>query len=193
MKQALGMIETKGLVALIEASDAMLKAATVSFLGWQPVGSGLVTAFVEGDVAAVKAATDAGAASARRIGELSCVQVIPRPHDELDLFLATAAKKTGAAAGKDADSNGDAVGLIETRGLVGLVEASDAMCKAASVNLVRSVEIGGAYVTTIVRGDVGSVKAAVDAGAAAARRVGELISAHVIPRPHEGLNEGFLR
>lgn len=194
MKQALGMIETKGLVALIEASDAMLKAANVSFLGWQPVGSGLVTAFVEGDVAAVKAATDAGAASARRVGELSCVQVIPRPHDELDLFLATAAKKTGAPADKDKDAlGGDAVGLIETRGLVGLVEASDAMCKAASVHLIRSIEIGGAYVTTIVRGDVGSVRAAVDAGAAAARRVGELVSAHIIPRPHEGLNEGFLR
>ena len=194
MKQALGMIETKGLVALIEASDAMLKAANVSFLGWQPVGSGLVTAFVEGDVAAVKAATDAGAASARRVGELSCVQVILRPHDELDLFLATAAKKTGAPADKEKDAlGGDAVGLIETRGLVGLVEASDAMCKAASVHLIRSIEIGGAYVTTIVRGDVGSVRAAVDAGAAAARRVGELVSAHIIPRPHEGLTEGFLR
>lgn len=193
MKQALGMLETKGLVGLIEASDAMLKAANVSFVGWQPVGSGLVTAFIEGDVAAVKASTDAGAAAARRVGELHSVQVIPRPHEELDLMLATAAKKTGAPSKPEDDTNGDAVGLIETRGLVGLVEASDAMCKAASVRLVRSVEIGGAYVTTIVRGDVGSVRAAVDAGAAAARRVGELVSSHIIPRPHEGLNEGFLR
>jgi carbon dioxide concentrating mechanism protein CcmO len=187
------MLETKGLVGLIEASDAMLKAANVSFVGWQPVGSGLVTAFIEGDVAAVKASTDAGAAAARRVGELHSVQVIPRPHEELDLMLATAAKKTGAPSKPEDDTNGDAVGLIETRGLVGLVEASDAMCKAASVRLVRSVEIGGAYVTTIVRGDVGSVRAAVDAGAAAARRVGELVSSHIIPRPHEGLNEGFLR
>lgn len=192
MKQALGMIETKGLVGLIEASDAMLKAANVSFLGWQPVGSGLVTAFVEGDVAAVKASTDAGAAAARRIGELSSVQVIPRPHEELDLMITSAAKKTGAALKPEDEASGDAVGLIETRGLVGLVEASDAMSKAASVRLIRSIEIGGAYVTSIVRGDVGSVKAAVDAGAAAARRVGELVSAHVIARPHEGLNEGFL-
>src|SRR3974390_1476137 len=68
MKQALGMVETKGLVALIEAADAMLKAASVTFTGWETVGSGMVTAFVEGDVAAVKAATDAGSAAARRGG-----------------------------------------------------------------------------------------------------------------------------
>lgn len=80
--EALGMIETKGLVALIEASDAMLKAANVTLLGWQKIGSGLVTGFVVGDVAAVKAAIDAGAAAAGRIGEVVGVQVIPRPHDD---------------------------------------------------------------------------------------------------------------
>lgn len=191
MRQALGMIETKGLVALFEASDAMLKAANVTFTGWETVGSGLVTAFVEGDVAAVKAATDVGAAAARRVGELSCVQVIPRPHDGLDLFLQQAARKgNGAAAEPDTQM---AVGLIETRGLVGLIEASDAMCKAASVQLIRSIEIGGGFVTSVVRGDVGSVRAAVDAGAHAARRVGELVASHVIPRPHDGLVEGILR
>ncbi len=72
-------------------------------------------------------------------------------------------------------------------GFTGLVEATDAMCKAANVELVKSVQIGGGMVTTIVRGDVGSVKAAVDSGAEAANRVGELVSAHVIARPHEGL------
>jgi microcompartment protein CcmL/EutN len=86
-----------------------------------------------------------------------------------------------------------AIGLIETKGLTGLIEASDAMVKAANVELVRSVQIGGGFVTTIVKGDVGSVRAAVDAGAAAARAVGELVSSHVIPRPHEGLVEGMLR
>jgi len=86
----------------------------------------------------------------------------------------------------------DAIGLIETIGFAGLVEASDAMCKAANVELVKQIPIGGGYVTTIVRGDVGSVKAAVDAGAEAANRVGELVSAHVIPRPHEGLTGVFL-
>ncbi len=87
MKQALGMIETKGMVALIEAIDAMCKAANVTFARWEPIGSGLVTAFVEGDVAACKAATDAGAEAAARLGEVVSVQVIPRPHDDLDAFI----------------------------------------------------------------------------------------------------------
>src|ERR1017187_8903789 len=81
--QALGMIETRGLVALIEASDAMCKAANVELVGWDKVGSGMVTAFVKGDVAAVKAAVDAGAAAAGRLGEVVSVHVIPRPHDDL--------------------------------------------------------------------------------------------------------------
>jgi microcompartment protein CcmL/EutN len=87
MKQALGMIETRGLTALFEAVDAMLKAASVTFAGWEPVGQGLVTAFVEGDVAACKAATDAGAESAARVGEVISVQVIPRPHESLAAYV----------------------------------------------------------------------------------------------------------
>ena len=88
--------------------------------------------------------------------------------------------------------NQQALGFVETKGMVGLVEASDAMCKAANVQLVRRIQIGGGYVTTIVRGDVGSVRAAVDAGAQAAKAVGELVTSHVIPRPHEGLVDGML-
>jgi ethanolamine utilization protein EutM len=79
---------------------------------------------------------------------------------------------------------GDALGMVETRGFIGSVEAADAMVKAANVLLIGSEYIGAGYVTVLVRGDVGAVKAATDAGAAAARRVGELISVHVIPRPH---------
>ena len=86
-----------------------------------------------------------------------------------------------------------AIGFVETRGLIGLVQASDAMLKAANVELIKTVEIGGGYVTSIVRGDVASVHAAVDAGAEAARAVGgELVSQHVIPRPHEGMIEGMV-
>lgn len=85
--EALGMIETKGFVALIEASDAMMKAANVTFLGWDKVGSGMVTAFVTGDVAAVKAATDAGANAAGRVGEVLSVQVIARPHEDISLVV----------------------------------------------------------------------------------------------------------
>ncbi|MFQ5978306.1 MAG: BMC domain-containing protein [Candidatus Heimdallarchaeota archaeon] len=78
-----------------------------------------------------------------------------------------------------------ALGLIETKGLVGAVEAADAMVKAANVTLIGKEQIGGGFVTVMVRGDVGAVKAAVDAGAVSARKVGELVSVHVIPRPHD--------
>jgi len=81
--EALGMIETKGFVCLIEAVDSMLKAANVEMLGWDKVGSGLVTAFVSGDVAAVKAAIDAGTQAASKLGEVVSVEVIPRPHEDL--------------------------------------------------------------------------------------------------------------
>ena len=87
MGEALGMIETKGLVAMIEAADAMVKAAKVTLVGWEKIGAGYVTAIVRGDVAAVKAATDAGAAAARRVGELVSVHVIPRPHANLEDVL----------------------------------------------------------------------------------------------------------
>ena len=81
-------------------------------------------------------------------------------------------------------SNKEALGMIETKGLVGSIEAADAMVKAANVSLIGKVHVGGGLVTVMVRGDVGAVKAATDAGAAAAERVGELLSIHVIPRPH---------
>ncbi len=84
---ALGMIETKGLVASIEAADAMVKAANVTLIGKEKVGGGLITVLVRGDVGAVKAATDAGAAAAQRIGELVSVHVIPRPHGEVETIL----------------------------------------------------------------------------------------------------------
>ena len=87
MNNALGMIETKGLVASIEAADAMVKAANVTLVGKEHVGGGLVTVLVRGDVGAVKAATDAGASAASAVGELISVHVIPRPHTELDSIL----------------------------------------------------------------------------------------------------------
>ena len=86
----------------------------------------------------------------------------------------------------------DAIGLIETKGLLALVEATDAMAKAVNVEIVKRVDIGGAYVTTVVSGDVGSVRAAVEAGASAAAQIGELVSSHIIPRPSEGLSKAFL-
>jgi microcompartment protein CcmL/EutN len=87
MGEALGLVETRGLVAMVEAADAMVKAANVTVVGWEKIGSGYVTVLVRGDVAAVRAATDAGAAAARRVGELIAVHVIPRPHPSLEDVL----------------------------------------------------------------------------------------------------------
>lgn len=92
---AVGMVETRGLVALFEATDAMLKAANVEMLGWKKVGSGLVTAFVTGEVAAVKSAITAGETAAARVGEVVTVHVIPRPHEELQGLFPTGQKKRG--------------------------------------------------------------------------------------------------
>lgn len=86
----------------------------------------------------------------------------------------------------------EAIGLVETKGMIAQIEAADAMLKAANVTLVKQIQIGGAYITTVIKGDVGSVRAAVDAGAAAASKVGELISAHVIPRPEPSLMKNFI-
>ncbi len=87
----------------------------------------------------------------------------------------------------------DAIGMVETKGYVGSVEASDAMVKAANVTLIKTIQIGGGLITVLAKGDVGSVKAAVDAGAKAAGKVGELISSHIIARPHEDLLKVFVK
>src|ERR1043165_5834051 len=99
MSDALGMIETKGFVGMVEASDAMVKAARVELVGYERIGGGYVTAIVRGDVAAVKAATEAGPRGAGRIGELVSVHVIPRPHQNID-FVLPLGRQSGEAQGK---------------------------------------------------------------------------------------------
>ncbi|MBN1349048.1 ethanolamine utilization microcompartment protein EutM [candidate division KSB1 bacterium] len=99
-KEALGLIETRGLVGSIEAADAMVKAAQVELIGKVQVGGGLVTVMVRGDVGAVKAATDAGAAAAEKVGELVSVHVIPRPHSDVELILPQRPQSPGTGTGK---------------------------------------------------------------------------------------------
>jgi ethanolamine utilization protein EutM len=106
--------------------------------------------------------------------------------------MATTQSRGGKLAPSFNGANGEALGLVETKGLVGSIEATDAMLKAANVALLGRVGIGAGFVTSLVRGDVGSVRAAVEAGAEAASRVGELVSAHVIPRPDEAVLRTFL-
>ena len=178
MSDAIGMVETVGLLGIVEAGDAMAKAASVQLLDWDKVGSGLVTVFCSGDVAAVKSAVDAGSTAAAKVGQVHSVHVIPRPHEELGAIM--------PERGESGEGEGvRALGLIESRGATGVIEAADAMSKAADVDIVRVQEIGGGYITVLVSGDVGSVQASVSAGAEACERVGELVSQHVIPRPHD--------
>jgi ethanolamine utilization protein EutM len=106
--------------------------------------------------------------------------------------MAVASQRGQKGASRFGGGHGEALGLVETKGLVAAIEATDAMLKAANVELAGRVQIGAAFVTTLVRGDVGSVRAAVEAGAEAASRVGELVSAHVIPRPDAAVLQTFL-
>ncbi len=184
MADAIGMVETVGFVGVVEAGDAMSKAAQVTLTGWDKIGAGLTSVFCEGDVAAVKSAVDAGALAAAKVGTVHSAHVIPRPHAELDSVLPSASKGNGVVV--------QALGLVETRGSVGVIEAADAMSKAADVEVVKVAEIGGGYITVLVTGDVGSVKSAVSAGSEAAERVGELVSQHVIPRPSDEVASLYL-
>ena len=190
MSEAIGMVETVGLTGAVEAADAMSKAANVTLLGWDRVGSGLVTVFCEGDVAAVKSAIDAGSQAASKVSEVHSVHVIPRPHAELGAILPSREEGKSEEGGSRPIR---ALGMIETRGATGVIEASDAMCKAADVEVVKIEGIGGGYITVMVCGDVGSVTASVSAGAASAERVGELVSQHLIPRPSDEVVSLFLR
>jgi microcompartment protein CcmL/EutN len=185
MSEAIGMVETVGLVGIVEAGDAMAKAANVQLLGWDKVGSGLVTVFCSGDVAAVKSAVDAGSTAAAKVGQVHSVHVIPRPHEELGAIMPTRGEGVEGGAVR-------ALGLIETRGATGVIEAADAMSKAADVDIIKVLEIGGGYITVLVSGDVGSVQASVSAGSEACERVGELVSQHVIPRPHDDVVSLYL-
>jgi ethanolamine utilization protein EutM len=106
--------------------------------------------------------------------------------------MATLTRTSQRVGGNGSGTNADALGLLETKGLVGMIEATDAMLKAANVQLAGRVQVGGGFVTSLVKGDVGSVRAAVEAGAEAAGKVGELVSAHVIPRPDDAIVRAFL-
>ena len=181
--KALGFIETKGLVGNIDATDAMLKAADVEFIGSDTIGAGLTTVIVTGEVGAVKAATEAGEEAASRVGA--------RPHADLARIMpakGSATGKSGLPAGEQVPLDA-ALGMIETNGLTASIEAADAMLKSADVSLVGQEKIGAGLVTVFVQGDVGAVKAAVEAGQTAASRIGEVVSALVIPRPHASVSE----
>lgn len=193
--KAIGFIETKGLVGNIEATDAMLKAADVEFLGSVALGAGLVAVVVTGEVVSVKASVEAGAEAASRVGELLGTNVIARPHNDVIKIMPPKGPAAGGTVSETAIKEEtplkSALGMVETFGYTANIQAADAMLKAAEVTLVGQERIGAGLVTIFVQGDVGAVKAAVEAGMDAAARIGEVVSCHVIPRPHMGVADSM--
>lgn len=181
---ALGLIETVGMTPAFYGMDAMLKAANVSLLAYENIGSTLVMAMVVGDVAAVQAAVEAGAAAARSIGTLTAHNVMPRP--------LAAIKKIAAlyAIGDESPLNKhpQAMGLVETFGIVFALEAADAMGKAAAVEIVGFENVASGYISILVQGDVAACQAAVNAGVCAVEQMNaEVYSSVVIANPHPEL------
>ena len=182
-EEALGLIETLGMVPAINGADRMLKAANVQLISYENVGSTLVTIMVKGDVAAVTAAVEAGAVGAAEIGKLTAKNVMPRPikgvADIVSVYAVDAEGETGRPR---------AMGLIETFGIVYLLEAADAMQKTADVEVIGFENVASGYVSVLVQGDVAACASAVAAGVKAVEKMGASVySSVVIPTPHPDL------
>lgn len=181
-EEALGLVETLALVPSVEAADKMLKAAAVELVAFEAGGSTLCTVFVAGDVASCHAAVSAGAEAAAAIGEVTAKNVMPRPIRPIRAIV-----NTHALEG-DAPVPWEALGLVGTFGVVALMEAADAMCKAAPVELVGYENIYDGYVSVLVGGGTADCKTAVAAGVEAVRELGgKTYSSTVIPGPHPDL------
>jgi len=184
---ALGMVETVGFSSMVEAADAGVKSADVHLVDYVKVGSGYCTAVFRGEVAAVRSAVSAASARAAKVGQVVSSHVIPAPHPYMQEVL-----PVGFAKGKGSEIPSDlegALGFIEFKGFIGLVEATDAGVKAAHVIPVGWQKVGSGMVTILLQGDVAAVKSAVDAGSQSGGQVGQLVSTNVIPRPHDALEQ----
>lgn len=188
--QALGMLETQGMVPAIEACDKMLKAAEVELISYENVGSTLVTMFVKGDVAAVESSIKAGVEAASAIGKVTASDTIPRPIGPIGDVVSIYDVDTQCDASDDETFTTAALGLLETFGIVYCIRAADAMCKAADVTLVGFENTASGYISAIVEGDVGACKTAVAAGVKAVEDLGQSVySSVVIARPHPGIKK----
>ena len=186
-EEALGLVETLGMVPAIEAADKMLKAANVELISYENIGSTLVTIMVKGDVGAVRASVEAGAAAASAIGTLTAQNVMPRPIKGVGDIVSVHDIDTEELVQR---GKFEALGLIETFGLVFILEAADAMCKAANVELIGYENVASGYISVLVRGDVGACKAAVSTGIKAVEDMGaKVYSSVVIARPHQDLEK----
>lgn len=188
-EEALGLIETLGMVPAIGGADQMLKTADVRLVSYENIGSTLVAVMVKGDVAAVQASVEAGSVVAAEIGQLTAKNVMPRPIRGVGDIVAV----HGVEGGDDTNVGGPrprAMGLIETFGIVFVLEAADAMMKAADVELVGYENVASGYISVLVQGDVAACKAAVEAGVKAVEAMeAEVYSSLVIPTPHPDLEK----
>ncbi|MBM3854324.1 MAG: BMC domain-containing protein [Verrucomicrobia bacterium] len=198
----LGFAECQFLSVTALVADALAKVADVRLLGLEATGSERVLIRLAGaSPADVRAALDAAETTAARLGSSITTTLLAQPDDALPALNAGPLVHNPLYGGRDElrptdhqpnlhttmNSSPQALGILETQGLTAILEATDAMLKAANVKLVGKEKIGAAYVTVIVRGDVAAVKAAVDAGQRAAAPLGKVIAAHVIARPHDDL------
>lgn len=180
---ALGLIETLGMVPAIYGADCMLKAADVELVSYENIGSTLVAIMVRGDVAAVQAAVDAGSVGAEKIGPLTAKNVMPRPIPGVGKIAAVHGVEQ-----VEADVRPKAMGFIETFGIVFVLEAADAMMKTADVELIGYENVASGYISVLVQGDVAACQAAVEAGVKVVEAMGaEVHSSVVIPTPHPAL------
>ena len=198
---ALGLAEIPFLSITAVIADQVVKEASVRLLGIETIGSEKLMLRLVGDVAAVEAALAFVERRATELGVAAIISCLGRPEAALDPLIHFPNAQNPLYGGRDQllptdfpqptdksmETNQPALGIIETQGLTAILEAADAMLKAANVTLVGKEKIGAAYVTVIVKGDVAAVKAAVDAGAQAVGSLGKLVAAHVIARPHDDL------
>lgn len=199
---SLGFIEAPFLSISAMLAQEAANAANVRILGFEVTGNENLLIRLAGDVAQVRAALDAAEKLAPRLGATIITGFIPRPDDSFDPMIHFPNASNPLYGGRDqflptdhpANPNSSknmkpqAIGILETQGLTAILEATDAMLKAADVKLVGKEKIGAAYVTVIVRGDVAAVTAAIQAGQAAVGSLGKVIAAHVIARPHDELS-----
>jgi carbon dioxide concentrating mechanism protein CcmO len=180
MIDSLGLVEVIGFVSTIEAVDVISKDANVTVLGKEGIGGGLVTVIVRGKVDDVKMAVDMGSSASKKVGQLSAAHVIARPHPSIfDLIKPDAdQKKEIVTAGS--------LGFIEVKGLVPAIQAADTALKSAGIVLLGRHNVGMGLISVMFSGDIGAVRTAVETAAAAAEKIGEVFSVHVIPKPHHG-------
>lgn len=196
--RTLAFVETPFLSVTAMVADAMLKAGRIELLGFEPTGAETVMIRIAADDRGdAESAVAAAEAEAERLGAKVINAVLSRPDEAIAALNAGPVTFNPLYGGRDelrpslsamkTMNPNQAIGILETQGLTAILEATDAMLKAANVTLVGKEKIGAAYVTVIIRGDVAAVKAAIDAGSQAVGSLGKLIAAHVIARPHEGL------